>query len=76
MLVIWLGGLLFILGLLLLAGQSIWHGRMSGDALSRPTSTTLEPPRRGVRFLGLGRNMPGLALMVAGAILLLAGAML
>lgn len=78
MLVIWLGGLLVIVGLLYLAGQTIWYGRMSGATPSRPVSsgTTLEPPRRGVRFLGLGSNWPGIALMALGAILLLAGAIL
>jgi len=75
MLVIWLGALLVIAGVLYLAAQAIWYGRMSDVAPSRPGSvgTTLEPPRRGVRFLGIGSNWPGILLMAAGAVLLLTG---
>lgn len=77
MLIIWLGGALVIAGLLYLAGQAIWRGRMSGAPLARPDTpkNTLEPPHRGVRFLALGPNWPGLALMAAGAVLLLVGAL-
>lgn len=78
MLVIWLGGFLVIAGLLLLARQIIWRGQMSeatsSSAASR--SPTLEPARRGVRFLGLGSNWPGIVMMAVGAILLLSGAIL
>ncbi|MGI6855816.1 hypothetical protein [Mesorhizobium sp. 1B3] len=77
MLIIWLGGALVIAGLLYLAGQAIWRGRMSEAPQARPAPSkgTLEPPQRGVRFLALGPNWPGLALMVAGALLLLVGAL-
>lgn len=77
MLIIWFGGALFIAGLLYLAGQAIWRGRMSKapQAHPAPSKATLEPPHRGVRFLALGPNWPGLAMMFAGAILLLAGAL-
>ncbi|BCH24305.1 hypothetical protein MesoLjLc_39620 [Mesorhizobium sp. L-8-10] len=78
MLTIWLGVLLVIAGLLYLARQSIWRGRMSDPTTSQveSRSPTLEPARRGVRFLGLGTNWPGLAMMVVGAILLLSQAIL
>lgn len=77
MLIIWLGGGLLIAGLLFLAAQAIWRGQMSEAPQERPVSSenTLEPPHRGVRFLALGPNWPGLAMMVAGAVLLLIGAM-
>jgi hypothetical protein len=78
MLVVWLGGFLVIAGLLYLARQTIWRGRMSEATSSRaaPQGPTLEPARRGVRFLGLGSNWPGIAMMAVGAILLLSWAIL
>lgn len=78
MLAIWLGVLLVIAGLLYLARQSIWRGRMSDASTSRttPQNPTLEPTRRGVGFLGLGSNWPGIVMMAVGAILLLSGAIL
>ena len=38
-----------------------------GDTVDR----TLEPRHRGVGFLGLGANWPGLLMMAVGALLLL-----
>jgi hypothetical protein len=74
MLVIWLGALLFVIGIVLLAGQAIWHGRMSESGPAGLGSrNTLEPAHRGVRFMGLGSNWPGLLLVALGAILLLVG---
>ena len=74
MLVIWLGALLVVCGVLYLAGQAIWRGRMSEPGPSSLGSrNTLEPAHRGVRFLGLGLNWPGLVLIVVGAIMLLFG---
>jgi hypothetical protein len=74
MLVIWLGALLFVVGMVLLANQAIWRGRLSGQGASPSASTkTLEPPRRGRRFLGLGSNWPGIVLIVVGGALLLVG---
>jgi hypothetical protein len=71
---IWLGALLFISGLVLTAAPPIWRGRLSGGR-SRPASQsgTLEPPKPGAGF-GLKTNWPGLALIVLGTILMLAGA--
>ena len=74
MLIIWLGALLFVIGIVLLAGQAIWHGRMSEPGPAGLGSrNTLEPAHRGVRFMGLGPNWPGLLLVAVGATLLLVG---
>jgi hypothetical protein len=74
MLVIWLGALLFIVGVVVLATQAIWRGRLSGQGASPSASVgTLEPPRRGMRFLGLDSNWPGILMIVLGAALLLLG---
>ncbi len=75
MLVIWLGAFLVIAGVVLLAKAALDRGRLSGTTQG-PTDTggTLEPQSRGVRFLGLSGNWPGLALMAFGAVLLLFGA--
>ncbi len=74
MLIIWLGALLFIVGVLFLANQAIGRGRLSrhGMSASAPVDT-LEPPRQGMRFLGLGSNWPGIVLIVIGGVLLLVG---
>jgi hypothetical protein len=75
MLVIWLGALLVIGGMLYLARQAIWQGRMSGSGQPPPgpKGDTLEPPRSGIRVFDLSRNWPGFAAMALGAMLLLAG---
>jgi hypothetical protein len=68
-----LGALLLLGGLVWMAAAAINRGRLSdpdlnpGDA-GRPT---LEPRHRGLAFLGLGANWPGLVLVVLGAVLLL-----
>jgi hypothetical protein len=64
-----LGALLVLGGVLYMAGATIWRG-----SLSRPARDTLEPPRRGVGFLGLGTNWPGILLMAIGAVLLVSEA--
>ncbi|MBS3647251.1 hypothetical protein KEU06_01245 [Pseudaminobacter sp. 19-2017] len=71
-----LGAAFMFAGLVFMAGAAIWRGQLSGPGSSRsrlPTDT-LEPAQRGVRFLGLQVNWPGIALFVLGAILLLIGA--
>ena len=75
MVVIWLGALLVIVGVVLLARSALDRGRLSGTANAPPgiRDGTLEPQHRGVRFLGLAGNWPGLALMAFGAVLLLFG---
>ena len=68
MILIGLGVLLVIGGILYMVRATIWRG-----SLSRPAGDTLEPTRRGVGFLGLGANWPGILLMAIGAALLLSG---
>jgi hypothetical protein len=73
MLVIWIGALLMISGVLFMAAQPIFRGRLSGRrSRSGVASDTLEPRRRGGGF-GLSSNWPGFVLIALGAILLLAG---
>jgi hypothetical protein len=75
MFLIGLGALLVLCGILYMARAAIWWGRpLSGPDSSRPVRDTLEPHPRGVRFLGLGTNWPGILLMAIGAVLLLSGA--
>ena len=85
MLVIWLGALFVLGGLLFMAAQPIWRGRLSEarrrkssavprDAAMKPAEPmTLEPRRPGAGF-GLKANWPGLVFIVLGGILLLVGA--
>ena len=82
MLLIWLGALFILGGVIFMATQPIWRGRLSEarrirtpSAVSRKTVEphTLEPRRPGAGF-GLKRNWPGLLLIVLGGMLLLAGA--
>ena len=69
-----LGALLVLGGVLYMARAAIWRGSLSGPGSSRPVRGTLEPRRRGVGFLGLEANWPGILLMAIGAILLTLGA--
>ena len=75
MTLIWLGVLLVFGGMLQMAFQPIWRGRLSGRRRLRgeQPSDTLEPtsPAGGFEFKS---NWPGLALVALGAIFLLAGA--
>lgn len=74
MLVIWLGALFVVAGVVLLAAKTIWLGRLSGKRAPTPAPTgTLEPPQKGLRFLSVASNWPGLILIVFGGILLLTG---
>ena len=68
-----LGALLVLGGILYLVRTAIWWGPLSGRGSSRPVRDTLEPPRRGLRYLGVGANWPGILLIVIGAVLLLGG---
>jgi hypothetical protein len=76
MMLIGLGALLVFGGVLYMVRAVIWRGSLSGSGSSRsgPVRNTLEPPRRGTGFLGLGTNWPGIRLMAIGAILLVSGA--
>ncbi|WBL82123.1 hypothetical protein I3J27_17455 [Bradyrhizobium xenonodulans] len=69
-----LGALLIFGGLLYMLRATIWRGPLSGRDSSRPVRGTLEPPRRGLGFLGIGSNWPGILLMAAGVVLMASGA--
>lgn len=75
MTLIWLGALLILGGVVFMAVQPIWRGRLSGVRPVRPgrPGNTLEP-RLPARGLDMKSNWPGLAMMAFGAVLLLAGA--
>lgn len=76
MITIAVGSILFILGVLYLFREALVHRRLSD--LHRTSGSNakpaLEPRGQGVRFLGLGRNWPGLAMIAVGSILLISGA--
>ncbi len=75
MTLIWLGVLFVFGGVLQMAYQPIWRGRLSGRRRlpSGQLSDTLEPERPASGF-GIKSNWPGLALVALGAAFLLAGA--
>jgi hypothetical protein len=79
-----IGALLFAGGIVYMAGAALNRGRLSDPAPARTPDDsyatipatqgpTLEPSRRGLGFLGLASNWPGLLMMAAGAVLLLFG---
>ena len=74
MIVILFGALLVLVGLLYMAYEAIWRGRLSGASRRATTEerTTLEPKGRSAAF-DPKANWPGLALIVLGAILLYVG---
>lgn len=72
-----IGALLVIVGIMYMAGQPLWRGRLSGGQRldeGKPTHT-LEPSRP-ARGFELKPNLPGIALVVIGVALLLVTAML
>ena len=70
----WLGALLIVGGVLYMAGAAIFRGRLSDPHTTPAGVRTLEPSRRGLRFLGLGTNWPGLLLIAIGVVLMFSGA--
>jgi hypothetical protein len=83
MTLVMIGALLVFAGVMFMAAQPLWQGRLSsvkrpderlGQGLaSQEASDTLEP-RKPARGLGIKWNWPGLAMVAAGAVLLLVGA--
>ncbi|TGP26575.1 MULTISPECIES: hypothetical protein [unclassified Mesorhizobium] len=80
MTVIFIGMLLTVAGIVYVASAVLWRGQLSNPASAasdRPKpylatpGPTLEPRRRGLRFLGLSQNWPGLLMMMVGLALLL-----
>ena len=72
MTLIWLGALLVFVGVLQMAYQPIWRGRLSGTK-RRSGRDTLEPEGPGSGF-GIKSNWPGLVLVAFGGAFLLAAA--
>ncbi|UXN74253.1 hypothetical protein N8D56_03125 [Devosia sp. A8/3-2] len=68
-----IGALLVAAGLVYMALAAIFRGRMTDPHASAgdPAGRTLEPRRRGMGFLGLKANWPGLLIVVIGVIFLL-----
>ncbi|RZN27000.1 hypothetical protein [Bradyrhizobium sp. Leo121] len=73
MTLIWLGVLLVFGGVLQMAYQPIWRGRLSGGRRLRSGRDTLEPERPGSGF-EIKSSWPGLVLVALGGAFLLAGA--
>jgi hypothetical protein len=75
MIVIWLGAILFVCGVVYMAAATLSRGKLSDPhpAQAGPNEPTLEPTRRGLGFLGVGPNWPGLLMMAVGALMLLSG---
>jgi uncharacterized membrane protein len=73
MTLIWLGVLLVFGGVLQMAFQPIWRGRLSGGRRLRFGRDTLEPESPGSGF-GITSNWPGLVLVALGGALLLSRA--
>ncbi|UXN60205.1 hypothetical protein [Phyllobacterium zundukense] len=66
-----IGALFVVCGLLYMAGATVYRGRMSEPHSSNNESAGLEPRHRGLRFLGLKANWPGLVVAAVGAVMLL-----
>ena len=68
-----IGALLLLGGVVYMAWAAIDRGRMSdpGPSPNDGVRRTLEPAHRGLGFLGLKANWPGLAMLAVGALLLL-----
>lgn len=68
-----IGALLLIGGVLFAVWTALSHRRLSQPPQSadNENEASLEPPRQGLGFLGLTRNLPAIVLMVIGAALLL-----
>jgi hypothetical protein len=66
-----IGALFVFCGLLYMAGIAVYRGQMSEPHSSNGESAGLEPRHRGLRFLGLKANWPGLVVAAVGAVMLL-----
>ena len=68
-----LGAVLVACGVVLMALAAIKSGRLSDARASPgdPAGTTLEPQRRGMGFLGIKANWPGLLVAAVGVVLLI-----
>lgn len=77
MTLIWLGALLFVVGVVLTALPPIWRARFSRPrpvVPARPGRPTLEPEAPAAGLNPWRNNWPGLAMIAVGVILMLMGA--
>lgn len=74
MLLVWIGALLIVSGVVLMAVRTIRRGKLSDARPTAATPDTLEPRGEG-RRLGLKADLPGLALIAVGSLLLLSTAL-
>jgi hypothetical protein len=74
---VWIGAALVILGIVVSTITTLRRGRLSQaeQPVTHEPRDTLEPQGRG-RRLSLGADLPGIALIALGAILLIASALL
>jgi len=78
MAIILIGALLTVAGVVYMADAVLRRGPLSDPTPAdlATSGPTLEPRRRGLGFLGLSQNWPGLLMMAVGVILLLSVAIL
>lgn len=74
MLVVFIGALAVLAGVIYLGVAAIWKGPLSRSKSSSAAAHTLEPRGWGITVFELSRNWPGLALVLVGCLLMLAGA--
>jgi hypothetical protein len=77
------GAALVVIGVVFMAAQPMWRGRLSREpeparaqTLSAERASNTLEPRKAARGFGIRSNWPGLAMLGAGFILLLIGAAL
>jgi hypothetical protein len=72
---IWIGTFLMVIGVVYLATQALWRGRLSEVRRARSGGVTLEPtPREATGGFSLQATWPGLLLIAIGVLLFLAAA--
>ena len=76
MLVLFFGSLAVLAGVIYLGVAAVWDGPLSRTRRSAVASETLEPQGRGIAVFGASRNWIGLALVLVGGLLMLAGALI
>lgn len=71
---IWIGALLMVAGIVVMALQPLRRGQLSGERLAPGNAADTLEPRRPSRGFGFRWNWPGIVLFALGAVLLLATA--
>lgn len=73
MLLLFFGSLAVLAGVIYLGVGAVWNGPLS-QRRSAVADDTLEPRGGGITGFDLSQNWPGLALVLVGGLLMLAGA--